>query len=124
MLAADWAKLRHFRASEFQRPERMGFEFMQWLDELRAIAAVPIITTSSYRTPEHNRAVGGATNSAHSDTPCNAIDIGERPRPDDPNWNFSRWSILTAAIKLGCQRIGMYANGSLHLDRSEGKRPA
>ncbi len=23
----------------------------------------------------------------------------------------------------GCQRIGTYANGSLHLDRSEGKRP-
>lgn len=56
--------------------------------------------------------------------PCDAVDIGMRPRDDDPNWNYSRWQIISAAMQLGCKRIGSYANGSVHLDMSHGSRPA
>ena len=102
----------------------MGYEFIRWLDRVREGAGVPMTITSSYRTPAHNAAVGGATDSAHTDTPCNAVDIGERPRADDPNWNYSRWQIVTTAIALGCKRVGSYADGSLHLDMTHDKRPA
>lgn len=102
----------------------MGFEFMVWLDKLRAQAGVPMHITSSYRSPSYNAVVGGATDSAHTDVPCNAIDIGEKPRPEDPNWNYTRWMIVSTAILMGCKRIGTYSNGSLHLDMTHHKRPA
>lgn len=124
MLPADWKRIKRFTPAEFKNPERMGVEFMVWLDRVREEADVPMLITSSYRSPAYNAAVGGASDSAHTDTPCNAIDVGMVPRADDPNWNYSRFQIVNAAIMNGCTRIGSYANGSLHLDRSEGKRPA
>lgn len=124
MRPEDWSEIRNFHATEFKNPEKMGYEFMKWLDGVRDTARVPMTITSSYRSPEYNRSVGGATDSAHCDEPCNAVDIGMRPRPDDPNWNFSRWQIIMTARDLGCRRIGSYPNGSLHLDRSEETRPA
>lgn len=124
MQARDWLRIKHFKPIEFKNPEKMGFEFMLWLDQLRAKCAVPMTITSSYRSPAYNKGVGGAKDSAHTDIPCNAVDIGMRPRPDDPNWNYTRWQIVMAARDLGCKRIGSYANGSLHLDRTEGQRPA
>ena len=124
MTDKDWELVRNFSPAEFKAPNRMGFEFMMWLDRLRTQAGVPMFITSSYRSPEYNAMVGGATDSAHSDIPCNAVDIGERRRPDDPNWNYTRWMIVSTAIMMGCKRIGSYANGSLHLDMSHDKRPA
>jgi hypothetical protein len=124
MTPRDWATIKNFRPEEFKEPDKMGHEFLHWLDKLRTMAGVPMHITSSYRSPAYNAAVGGATDSAHTDVPCNAVDIGERPRPDDPNWNFTRWAIVSTAILLGCKRIGTYANGSLHLDMSHDKRPA
>ena len=123
MRASDWASIQHFAPSEFVRPDLLGFEFMRWLDGVRQEAGVPMVITSSYRTPAHNAAVGGARNSAHCLVPCNCVDIGERPRPDDPNWTRSRYLILRAAIRNGCERIGSYADGSLHLDRAEATHP-
>ncbi len=124
MTDEEWAGLQHFTKAEFEKPQWMGYEFMAWLDMVRATANVPMTITSSYRSTAHNVAVGGASDSAHTDVPCNAVDIGMRPRPDDPNWNYSRWQIITAAITHGCIRIGTYADGSIHLDRTEDRRPA
>lgn len=124
MTDADWLLLVNFKPAEFREPDKMGFEFMKWLDRVRTLANVPMIITSSYRTPEYNRSVGGAADSAHCDIPCESVDIGMRPRTNDPNWNFSRWQIIMAARDMGCRRIGSYPNGSLHLDRTEATRPA
>jgi uncharacterized protein YcbK (DUF882 family) len=38
---------------------------MKKLEELRELVNAPIHITSAYRCPEHNKAVGGATNSMH-----------------------------------------------------------
>lgn len=124
MTAADWKRIRHFKPAEFKNPEKMGFEFLFWLDRVREDAGVPMAITSSYRSPAYNKSVGGAPDSAHCDVPCEAIDVGMRPDKSDPNWNFARFSIIRAAIGAGCQRIGSYANGSLHLDMTHGKRPS
>lgn len=123
MVDADWLTVKHFQPSEFARPDLMGWEFIKWLDAVRDAAKVPILVTSSYRTPAHNKAVGGAADSAHCDIPCQAVDIGMRPRVDDPNWNRSRFEIIECAMQLGCVRVGTYADGSIHLDRTEDRRP-
>lgn len=125
MRAEDWAEMApEFSATEFEYPERMGLEFMRWLKAVRQRAGVPMPISSDGRDRIYNAEVGGAQDSAHVDVPCEAIDIKKAPRPDDPNWNYSRWQIVTAAMALGCTRIGIYANGSIHLDRSEDRRPA
>jgi uncharacterized protein YcbK (DUF882 family) len=124
MRPEDWVEIRHFTPEEFKQPLLMGWEFVRWLDALRERAGVPMVITSSYRSPERNEAVGGATDSAHCDIPCNAVDLGERPRPDDRNWNLTRWQIVATAMAMGCQRIGSYQDGSLHLDMTHDRRPA
>lgn len=124
MAATDWGKLRYFRASEFSVPGNMGYEFMLWLDNLRATCGIPFRVTSSYRSPAHNKAVGGAGDSSHCDVPTNVVDLGKMPTADDPNWNLGRWIIVKAAMAAGCTRIGIYQDGSLHLDRTENVRPA
>lgn len=130
MRAGDWLTLRHFTPRDFQRPDLMGYEFVKWLDDLRERVGFPIVVTSDARSKAHNIAVGGAADSAHvidENDPtqsCNAIDIGKRPRPDDPNWNFSRWALVQTAMLMGCLRIGIYPNGSLHIDRTEHERAA
>ncbi len=124
ILPPDWPKIRYFTPREFRHPAFMGFEFVQWLDELRNKLGFPIVITSDHRTVKYNAEIGGAPDSAHCDVPCNAVDIGERPRADDPNWNRSRFRIVETALEMGCSRIGMYANGSLHLDLCHDKRPS
>lgn len=124
MTDADWAKCKYFAKSEFNYPDSMGYQFVMWLESVREEAGVPMHLSSDHRPPERNAAAGGAEKSAHMDLPCNAVDIGKRPKTDDPNWNHARYRIIKAALKLGCQRLGMYPNGSLHLDRGESDHPA
>lgn len=117
MRDSDWRSVRHFTVSEFRAPAKMGFQFLLWLDQVRDASGVRMRVTSSYRTPQHNAQVGGATDSAHCDVPCNAVDLL-------PQNNFERWQIVTAAWGLGCRRIGVYSDGSLHLDMTHDTRPA
>lgn len=124
MKAADWKGIRHFGPAEFKAPTKMGYEFMRWIDQVRIDAGVPMYPSSSYRAPAYNKTVGGAADSSHTEVPCNAIDIRKAPTASDPNWNYSRWRIIQAAQKLGCVRIGIYKDGSIHLDRTEDIRPA
>jgi uncharacterized protein YcbK (DUF882 family) len=123
MRAEDWELCPHFKPEEFKAPEKMGFEFMMWLEQVRVRAGVAMNVSSSWRSKDYNKQVGGAEDSAHVDEPCDAADLRKSPTPADPFWNHSRFAIVAAALTLGCVRIGFYANGSLHLDRSEDKRP-
>lgn len=124
MRPADWAGLRHFTAAEFKDPEKMGYEFMCWLDQVRDDAGVAAHVSSSYRSKAYNKAVGGAADSAHVDEPCDAADIRKHPTPDDPHWNLARGRLIVSAILRGCVRVGFYPDGSIHFDRTEDRRPA
>jgi uncharacterized protein YcbK (DUF882 family) len=126
MTDADWhsGKVKFFVRSEFRYPNKMGYEFILWLDKVRGIAGRKTDVTSDYRTPAHNAEVHGAQDSAHEDEPCDAVDLKAIILPDDPNGNLWRFVIVQTAMQLGCTRIGVYKNGSVHLDMTEHCRPA
>jgi len=116
MEPADWLVLQYFKPAEFEHPEKMGFQFMLKVDALRHQAGVSMPITSSYRTPEHNKAVGGARDSAHCDEICEAIDVL-------PLNSSDAFAIIAAAFVNGWERIGIYPNGSFHFDTTGDRRP-
>lgn len=60
-------------------------KLLEIINQVRHEYGKPFFITSGYRTPEHNAAIGGAKNSAH--TKCLAIDIA------DPNGLIGKWII-------------------------------
>jgi hypothetical protein len=118
MRPADWASLKHFKAHEFKFPERMGFEFMRWLDGVRAELGMSLTVSSDWRDKGHNATVGGAKLSAHMDTICDAVDFSSANMT-----GHKRLMLVAIAYARGCRRIGIYANGSVHIDRTEDRRP-
>lgn len=124
MTPSDWALIVHFTPTEFidhgtgqNCAGTMGLEFIQWLDQVRASAGVPMPISSSYRDPTYNATIHGATKSAHMQIPCEAVDVV-------PAGDQDRYHIIHAAIIAGGVRIGIYGNGSLHLDRAESDHPS
>jgi uncharacterized protein YcbK (DUF882 family) len=110
--------LEYFDLYEFDSPDlpgsgrrMMDMEFMSLIDDARGIAGIPFRITSGYRTPSHNRIVGGVDDSSHVKG-C-AADIYV---PD----NRHRWLILDALIKVGFNRIGI-ANSFIHVDNDAEK---
>jgi len=57
--------LKHFKESEFDNWGEMNLGFLELLDQIRSLAAVPFHITSDFRTPEKNKKVGGIENSLH-----------------------------------------------------------
>ena len=63
--------MKYFKIKEFASPDKpksgknMDIKFLRFIDELRKRCKFPFIVTSGYRTPEHNKKVGGIENSAH-----------------------------------------------------------
>ena len=80
------------------------------LDRLQALRdklGIPLLVTSAYRSPEHNKKVGGATNSYHMKG-C-AFDI--RMENQDPV------AFELAAREVGFRGIGYYPRqGFMHID--------
>jgi hypothetical protein len=58
-------KLEHFLPDEFNAPEKMDKDLLLLLDWIRNDSGVPIIITSDYRDPDHNRRIGGSPSSHH-----------------------------------------------------------
>lgn len=61
----------HFSDGEFGskdqpgRPFAPGWPLLIVLEQIRAASRKPVVIVSGYRTPAHNRAVGGAADSRH-----------------------------------------------------------
>lgn len=106
---------KYFKPEEktgtFGKVEDLKFELVTMLDAAREIAGVPFKITSGYRTPEHNKKVGGVKDSAHLTR--EAVDIA---CTSDQN----RHKIINALIKVGFNRIGI-ANTFIHCDISKDK---
>lgn len=78
------------------------------LDIARREAGIPFIITSGLRTLEHNKLVGGASNSTH----LTGLGCDLRAETDE-----QRYSILRGLYKANFARIGIYKN-HIHVDIS------
>lgn len=70
------------------------------LVELESRMGFELTLTSGYRTPEHNEAVGGVTDSEHTDDPANGADVLCKR-------GITRWKMLKHLFDLGVSRIGL-----------------
>jgi len=116
MTELTWKNIKHFVPKEFDSPDlpgisgqKMNLPFVVALDAIRDIVGVPLKVNSGYRSKAHNKAVGGVSNSAH--TQGLAADI--RCTSDE-----LRARIVRAAIKSGITRIGLGAT-MIHLDMDD-----
>ncbi len=84
---------------------KMDANFLFKLDTLRAMCGFPFQITSSWRSPEKNKAVGGAVNSMHLQG--RAVDIF-------CDSNVRRFTIIRAATQMGLT-VGIMPN-AIHID--------
>ena len=109
--------MKYFKLSEFDSPDLVGSgeamdrEFLSKLDQARSLCDIPFKITSGYRTEDHNRKVGGVSNSSH--TKGLAADIACAN-------SAQRYIIVTALLKVGLNRIGI-ADSFIHVDRDSSK---
>lgn len=105
-------QIKHFTLKEFDSPDAPGSgsamqsDFLVKLDKARELCGLPFKINSGFRTPAHNKAVGGEPNSAH--TKGWAADIGYSS-------GTQGYQILTSLLAVGFTRIGVYKNW-LHCD--------
>ncbi len=77
------------------------------LQELRDKLGIPLLITSAYRSPEHNKAVGGAKNSYH----MKGVAFDVRMENQDPH------AFELAAREVGFRGVGYYTKqGFMHID--------
>ena len=86
---------------------RVNADALDRLQALRAALGKPMIVTSGYRSPEHNRRVGGATASRHLEG--TAFDISMV--------NHDPATFIAAAQRVGFRGIGTYPRSNfVHID--------
>ena len=107
-----FSDLLYFSKKEFASPDLpnsgllMKKDFLEKLDSARHLAEIPFIINSGYRTPEHNKKVGGVKTSSH--LKGLAVDI--------KTVNIiERYKIVNALLMVGFTRIGIAAN-FIHVD--------
>ena len=103
----------HFKRHEFLCPccqqEKMQQPIIDFLQKVSdALGNTPLRINSGYRCPKHSVAIGGYKDDAH--VAGYAADI------HCPT-SAQRWQIVSAAITLGCKRIGI-GKTFVHLDVS------
>lgn len=113
--------MRYFDISEFDSPDEPGSGakhmkkvFLNAIDSARGEAGIPFKINSGYRTPEHNKSVGGSPTSSHLDG--FAADIACTD-------SHTRQKILDALWIVGFNRIGI-AHTFIHCDVDPRKKPA
>jgi len=101
--------VEHFKRSEIVCKcgcdlENIDYTTLRKLDDAREMAGIPFIINSACRCDKHNKAVGGAVNSAHlcsEKKQSHAVDIKVINSSD-------RFIILNSLIKAGFTRFIFY----------------
>ena len=99
--------MKYFKYDEFDSPDQPGSGhemqdiFLEKLDLARELSGVPYVINSGYRTPQHNREVGGTPDSSH--LTGWAADI----RAHSSN---RRLLVVKGLIEAGFNRIGVGQN--------------
>ena len=105
-------KVEFFTRKEFDSPDVVGSgdnmnpDFIKMLAVMRRLCAFPFKINSGYRTPEHNRKIGGAKGSLH--VRGLAADIHA------PNGQM-KYAIVQAAMLIQMRGIIVYEN-FVHVD--------
>lgn len=90
--------IKYFREEEFKckccGKVVIDYQFVKMLDQARELAGTPFVITSGFRCPNHNKAVGGVSNSSH--TLGLGVDISVN--------NSNRFRILSALVVAGFTR--------------------
>jgi zinc D-Ala-D-Ala carboxypeptidase len=93
----------------------LDHDFVVLLDKARDIAGIPFVINSGFRTPEHNKKVGGVADSAHLSG--KAVDLRARNGEET-------YAIIKSAMDVGIKRIGINrASQFVHLDISYADKP-
>lgn len=111
-MSSDWSDIVHFERKEFDSPDepgsgiKMSMDFVRKLDMVRETCGIPMVINSGYRTQNHNKEVGGATQSAH----CQgyAVDVHCTNKTQ-------RRALVRAALLVGIKRISI-GKTIVHLD--------
>ena len=104
--------MKYFTYEEFDSPDstdsglNMDDSFLRMLDSAREAAGTPFRINSGFRTPKHNKKVGGSENSSHLRGFAADIHVTS---------NSTRYVILEALLNLGFNRIGV-ADTFIHVD--------
>ena len=88
-------------------------DLITMLDVARGDAGVPFHISSGYRCPEHNKSVGGVSESAHTSGMAADIAVSD---------SRTRFAILSSLIQAGFTRIGI-AKSFIHVDIDDNKDP-
>lgn len=100
----------NFSLKEFESPDTheilLDPELIKKLEQLRSFIGQPLIINSGYRTPEHNKAVGGSPKSQHMRGTAADIRLV-------PGLTVDEMAVL--AEKAGFDGIGKYEWG-IHVD--------
>lgn len=122
MTPAAWSALRHFKPEEFDSKDKPGsavtgmqYEFMRALDRLRERVGGQFVINSGFRTPKHNKAVGGRKNSAHLRGWAADISLPELAKDLGVTIPAARDRLIETARLEKFARFGLYRT-FVHLD--------
>jgi uncharacterized protein YcbK (DUF882 family) len=138
---AEWQRVRYFRPQDFREEwqgrtsiwaDWIAAPLVKGLDLLRGRTGVPLLVTSSGRSPEHQAALhragtSGTVRSYHEPSPSDgtvqAVDVAVGDRT-----GAVVYRVLQEAERMGLfEGVGVYEWGGLHLDIGDGwaaRRPA
>lgn len=105
---------KYFKEEEFhckcgncpKDDQKVSSTLIELLDSARFFANTPFVITSGYRCKDHNKAVGGVSNSAH--TKGLAADISYSSGKE-------LYLLMTSLLAVGFKRIGISKN-FVHVD--------
>jgi zinc D-Ala-D-Ala carboxypeptidase len=112
-----WEGIKNFSPSEFDSPdlkgsgENMDIRFITLLDRARDIAKLPFNINSGYRTKEHNKKVGGVSDSSHLVGLAADIKVSS---------SYERIVIYDALRQVGFNRFGI-GKTFIHVDNDKRK---
>ena len=116
-----WRELQSHDGQDYPDKWRISraLELAAAFERVRYLWGGPLLVSSGYRSPEWNRAVGGARRSQHLEG--RALDI--HPPENSPQGNLARLRgiVLEAREQGYLQGVGFY-DGFVHLDVRGGRK--